>query len=320
AAGHPDCAGMPITMGHYQRDDIPFYYALADAFTVCDQHFCSSLTATTPNRLHLWTGTVREAPRADAFARIRNEDTDYGAPAHWPTFPEWLANFGDNPIEWFSAYEIGYAEARRRYLTKLQDILPSQIVSLKEQLARNGGDVDLQRQLHEKQERLKSLPADLQKYTDENYGRLSERTRSLHARAFTTNGADPACHQLAPLRYRDGDAERELQVPAGDVLYQLRRDVDSNKLPAVSWVVAPQNFSDHPSAPWFGAWYVSETMNILTRNPEVWKKTIFILTYDENDGYFDHVPPFTAPQPANPDSGAVSAGIDPALEYVPLEE
>src|ERR1700710_3183040 len=32
---------MPLTMGFYNREDIPFYYALADAFTVCDQNFCS---------------------------------------------------------------------------------------------------------------------------------------------------------------------------------------------------------------------------------------------------------------------------------------
>ena len=44
-------------------------------------------------------------------------------------------------------------------------------------------------------------------------------------------------------------------------------------------------------------WYISEVVDILTKNPEVWKKTIFILTYDENDGYFDHVPPFVAPHP-----------------------
>jgi phospholipase C len=52
----------------------------------------------------------------------------------------------------------------------------------------------------------------------------------------------------------------------------------------VSWLVAPQKFSDHPSAPWYGAWYVSEAMNILTENPDVWKKTIYILNYDDNDG------------------------------------
>src|SRR5580704_18420361 len=69
-----DCAGMPLTMGYYNRDDLPFYYALADAFTICDQNFCSSLTATTPNRLHLWTGTIREKQSADSPALVRNED------------------------------------------------------------------------------------------------------------------------------------------------------------------------------------------------------------------------------------------------------
>ncbi len=37
--------GMPLAMGYHTRDDLPFYYALADAFTVCDHNFCSTLTA-----------------------------------------------------------------------------------------------------------------------------------------------------------------------------------------------------------------------------------------------------------------------------------
>ena len=57
-------ADMPFTLGFYTREDIPFHYALADAFTVCDQNFCSSLTPTTPNRMHLWTGTIREKASA----------------------------------------------------------------------------------------------------------------------------------------------------------------------------------------------------------------------------------------------------------------
>jgi phospholipase C len=96
--------------------------------------------------------------------------------------------------------------------------------------------------------------------------------------------------------------------------------VRSGNLPAVSWLVAPEKFSDHPTAPWYGAWYVAETLDILTRDPTVWKKTIFILTYDENDGYFDHVPPFVAPDPNNPETGKVSPGIDAALEYLPLDQ
>ncbi len=52
-------------------------------------------------------------------------------------------------------------------------------------------------------------------------------------------------------------------------------------------------------------------MDILTQNPEVWKKTIFILTYDENDGYFDHVPPFTAPHSGKNETGKASEGWIP---------
>ncbi len=99
------------------------------------------------------------------------------------------------------------------------------------------------------------------------------------------------------ITYDDNGTKRTAKIPAGDVLHQFRTDVDSGKLPTVSWLVPPCNFSDHPGAPWYGAWYLSEVIDILTKNPEVWKKTIFILTYDENDGYFDHIPPFVAPDP-----------------------
>jgi phospholipase C len=60
--GNKDFHSMPLTMGHYNREDIPFYYAFADSFTVCDQHFCSSLTGTTSNRMFFWTGQSKINP------------------------------------------------------------------------------------------------------------------------------------------------------------------------------------------------------------------------------------------------------------------
>ena len=30
-----------LSMGYYERGDLPYYYALADAFTICDNYFCS---------------------------------------------------------------------------------------------------------------------------------------------------------------------------------------------------------------------------------------------------------------------------------------
>src|SRR5690606_6028723 len=59
-----------MTMGYYDRSDVPFYYAMADAFTVCDHYFCSSLTGTTPNRLFFWTGNIRPAPTEEGTPAV----------------------------------------------------------------------------------------------------------------------------------------------------------------------------------------------------------------------------------------------------------
>ncbi|PSH60380.1 phospholipase C, phosphocholine-specific [Phyllobacterium endophyticum] len=77
-------------------------------------------------------------------------------------------------------------------------------------------------------------------------------------------------------------------------------DVASGTLPAVSWIVAPTAFSEHPDSisPHFGEYYTNEILKVLAAHPDVWKKTVFILNYDENDGFFDHVPPPMPPLPA----------------------
>ena len=70
----------------------------------------------------------------------------------------------------------------------------------------------------------------------------------------------------------------------------------SGALPSVSWIIPPLGFDDHPSAsPNQGQYFVSLVLNALLANQEVWAKTALFLMYDENDGWFDHVPPPTAP-------------------------
>ncbi len=297
---HPE---IPLTLGYHTREDLPYYYALADAFTLCDQSFCSSLTGTSPNRLYLWTGTTRE--NSHSIPRVRNVEIDNGMPASWKTFPErleelgiswkvyqneldidvglngeernWLGNFGDNPLEFFAQYNVRSHPAYQLHRSRIE----------------------------------KSTGRPLPR---------SPRQKRLAERAFTTNVGDPNYHQLTRLQYRDGATVREMSVPRGDVLHQFRKDVGRGNLPTVSWLVAPKNFSDHPASPFYGSWYVSETLDILTQNPAVWKKTIFILCYDENDGYFDHVPPFTPPILDVPLSGKASASIDCAAEYLTLQD
>jgi phospholipase C len=48
-------------MGYYTRADIPFYYAVADAFTICDNYFCSVLGPTDPNRLYTMAASIDPA-------------------------------------------------------------------------------------------------------------------------------------------------------------------------------------------------------------------------------------------------------------------
>jgi phospholipase C len=47
-----------LTMGYYTRADIPYYYALADAFTLCDNYFCSVTGPTDPNRLYTMAASL----------------------------------------------------------------------------------------------------------------------------------------------------------------------------------------------------------------------------------------------------------------------
>jgi phospholipase C len=71
-SGNKEYAEMPLTMGYYNREDIPFYYSLADAFTVCDHNFCSVLTGTSPNRCFFWTGKIREKQEESSMAHHSN--------------------------------------------------------------------------------------------------------------------------------------------------------------------------------------------------------------------------------------------------------
>jgi phospholipase C len=350
SSGREAYSHMPLTLGYYDRADIPFYYALADAFTVCDQNFCSSLTGTTPNRAYLWSGTIRE--HATAQARVRNEELDYDKPASWKTFPErledngiswrvyqneinlstgftgeedaWLANFSDNPLEWFSQYNVKFSPSYQRYRAERMQNLPGEISTLEQQATTVSDETKegqaVKKSIQQKKALLTSLTDEGDQWHPEKFKKLSAREQALHQKAFTTNANDPHYRQLTSLSYQDGDVNREVAIPKGDVLHQFRADVQNGQLPTVSWIVAPENFSDHPGAPWYGAWYLSEMLDILTKNPDVWKKTIFILAYDENDGYFDHVPPFVAPHPDQPATGKTSKGINTQDEHVSLEQ
>lgn len=86
-----DGAEGPYTMGYFRREDIPFHYALADAFTICDGYHSSVLGSTRPNRFYWLTGTI------DGDGRHGPPQTSQATPKDgltWTTYAERLEAAG----------------------------------------------------------------------------------------------------------------------------------------------------------------------------------------------------------------------------------
>jgi phospholipase C len=223
----------PVTMAHLERNDIPFHYALADAFTVCDAYHCSLLGPTDPNRYYLWSGWVGNDGKGGGPV-VDNAEAGYS----WKTYPERLQKAG---IDWRIYQDEGDGlDAAHAWGWTIADPFIG-----------NYGDTSL---LYFDSYR-KSKPGD-----------------ALYARARTGTTAKTG--------------------GAGTFFDLLAQDVQNDALPQVSWIVAPEAFTEHPNWPAnYGAWYVSKVLDALTSNPAVWAKTALFLTFDENDGFFDHVVP-----------------------------
>lgn len=137
-------------------------------------------------------------------------------------------------------------------------------------------------------------------YENKSVEVLSRRFLSGMLERFTQFTADPssplAAKGIAPTYPED-----------------FRRDVARGTLPAVSWVVPSLLTCEHPALPVaFGAVGIIHLLDILTSNPAVWEKTALIVSYDENGGFFDHVPP-PVPPPGTPGE-YVTVPLDPVAQ------
>jgi phospholipase C len=202
-----DGAHGPYCMGYYARDDIPFQFALAEAFTVCDAYHCSLLGPTWPNRMYWMTGTIDPGGR-NGGPMIENTAPDRGYT--WTTYAERLEKAG---ISW-KVYQ-----------------------------------------------------------QEDNYGCNLLETFKV----FREARKGSALYTKGMLRSPEG---------------QFEYDAVNDKLPAISWVIPTSYQSEHPDyMPADGAAFVASKIDAIAANPDVWRKTLFILNYDENDGIFDHVAP-----------------------------
>ena len=209
--------GNVRTLGHLQRADIPFHYALADNWTICDAYHCSILSATGPNRTYLWSGMIDPAGTAGGPAYNGGDESGL----KWQTYAEALQNAG---VSW--------------------------------KVYQNAND----------------------NFGDNGLAYFSQ---------FSTA---PASSPLAQLGM--GSVPPATGRTPDDIAAAIRADVLSGNLPQVSWVVSDQQSSEHPYAtPQDGAHFVHLVMDALNADPDVFNSTVLFLNYDENDGFFDHVPP-----------------------------
>ena len=222
-------------MAYLTRKDIPYHYALADAFTVCDAYYCSLLGPTDPNRYHMWTGWVGNDGSGGGPV-IDNAEAGYG----WSTYPELLEKAG---VSWKIYQDIGEGLDAAGFWGWTGD----------KPYIGNYGDNSLL-YFHQYQNAPDSSP-------------LAQKART------GTN-----------------------ILKSGTLFDIFRQDVLANELPQVSWIVAPEAYTEHGNwPPNYGAWYVSQMLDALTANPEVWSKTVVFYVFDENDGFFDHMVPPTPP-------------------------
>lgn len=256
-------AKTAATMAYYDRSDIPLHYELADTFTICDAYHSSIHSSTSPNRNHLvsgWTGFEPGGARAvgnDAYA----EDQHPGYA--WPTYAERLEKAGHSwrvYQEWdnFTDNNLEFYASFKAIARKAL----AKVVGVQNMTAYYG---QLAAADEAGRKRLRQL-------LDEGVRSLSAGERSLFERAL-----------------RRGEP--------GTTATAFAADVAAGKLPEVSYIVPSAADSEHPgaSSPIASATLVYKVLEALGDNPDVWRHTALFLTYDENDGFYDHVPPPVPP-------------------------
>jgi len=204
------------TMAYYERSDLAYYYALADAYTICDEYHCSVLSSTFPNRLYWLTGMID--PHG-LYGGPEIDNTSLASGFTWTTYPERLQQAG---ISW-KVYQVA--------------------------------------------------------------GDNSDNVLNLFA-------AYKNAHPGNPLY----DHGRVNSATLAGMVSGFQADVANNTLPAVSWIIGPGGYTEHPpGSPANGESLTKQLIDAIASNPTVYNSTVFIFDYDENDGFYDHAIPILPP-------------------------
>lgn len=225
-------------MGYYTRTELPFQYALAEAFTLGDDYHCTMNGGTDMNRMCMMSGSCwdpvlarRGIPCTDANSEP--QELRCWITGTWPTpgysYTGPSGNQPNQPVTW----------------PNLSDILTEKGISWRI-------------------------------YQDMNDNWTGAMNGFLAFASFRTAQPGSTIYENGMTTWTIAD---------------LQAAVEADQLPTVSWVLPSRLNSEHPgapSSPGHGGYFVETVLEALTANPDVWAKTVFLLNYDENDGYFDH--------------------------------
>lgn len=96
------------SMGYYKREDIPFQFALAEAFTICDAYHCSITSGTDPNRIVFWSGSAHDPAVQAQGKNCRDDKSEPNNLRCWikGALPEPGYSYAGNALEWATIPEV----------------------------------------------------------------------------------------------------------------------------------------------------------------------------------------------------------------------
>jgi len=284
-------------MGYYVADDIPYHWALASNFALCDQYFCSVLSGTGPNRMYAAGGTILPSSASDP-SMVESQPPGNVYPV--TNYPPVLNNVGATSLGVVGADD---PDGRQPSIQSPPFNCPNYLAALYNKALQNP---------NENESPTYRVYDDWNwswgggegtgtsgQYTDLNvfYYYLPVNGVQLGAGAVANSAiADP--HYIA--------ANDTAQGAPGDARPLFAQHINPSDgsapiLAKITWIHPPWNYCEHPSnsSHWKsadGARYLSQIVDALIAS-DFWEETVLVVTYDETNNNFDHVvPPFPTPE------------------------
>ena len=291
-SGWPLAKSVNGTVGYLDQPDLPFYRALASAFTICDSYHCAVLGPTYPNRLFWETGTngaIYGQGAVIATDDCWELDNPVANGLTWPTMSETLMAAGIS-TKFYSAVSAG-GDTSGTLCGAFQAFRQTNV-----NLASLGSP---------------STP----------YATMATNSTLTPSQVQMYGAYGNTMPTLGPAIEDDSTTTQIGGVPINGVLADIAADIANGTLPQVSWVAAPGLYQEHPldSTGPQGEYWMEALLNTLTANPEVWAQTVLLINYDENDAFFDHMPPPCPPSPKGATGEYCGASnVDTTGEYLTM--